>query len=245
MTTEIFLSGNEETLKPIITMMIAMHEMLENKDIGQFVGEPIEDVARANPHTVRLTVIYYSVKRPPWKSNVAGKKLIRATYNVPDVDRKKMDWKTIKTVCGGDNGYMWGRYVCTIKLDNTRQIQTYGATDKEAEERARALLTLSKADLISISVSEQKNEGRKAKDQWLHKDATRIYPAFFSIVNSQRIVKESNKALTKERDTRKRAKLSGDYIEYGSGRIPLWVDKEPSIAKAMIQRALQPIDNDD
>ncbi|GAA6621579.1 hypothetical protein [Scytonema sp. NUACC26] len=243
--TEYFLSGNEETLKPIITMLVSIHQMIEDKDIGQFLGEPIEDHARVTPHTLKLTLIYYSVNEPPWKSDKPGKKLIKATYNIPDVDKRKMNWKNIKETAGGKNGYMWGRFVCTISLSNGRQIQAYGATEKEAEEQARAFLTLSKAKLAGISISDQKNEGAKAKGTGLYKEPTRIYPAFFSIINSQRILHEQNKALKREKSTRRRSKLSGNYIEYGSGRIPLWVSKEPSVAKVMIQRALQPISNDD
>jgi hypothetical protein len=67
----------------------------------------------------------------------------------------------------------------------------------------------------------------------MHKESTRVYPAYFNVINSNKITKESAKALTGKR----RSKLSGDYEEYGSGRIHLWQDKEPSTAKAMIEKA--------
>ncbi|BAZ50508.1 hypothetical protein NIES4103_31240 [Nostoc sp. NIES-4103] len=245
MSNDIILSGNEETLKPIITAIIALKQMLDGKDIGQFIGQPIEETVRASPHTTRLIITFYSVQNPPWKSIFPGKRLIRATYKVPDVDKRKMTWRNIKAACGGDNGYMWGRFLTTIGLSNGRQIQAYGATEQDAEERARAFLTLSKADLVTISTTEQKKEGRRATDQFLYKEPTRIYPAYFNIINSQRIVKESLKLLNKESNQKRKSTLSGDFMEYGSGKIDLWRSKEPSESKIMIQRALRPLTDDD
>lgn len=65
MSNDIILSGNEETLKPIITAIIALRQMLEDKDIGQFVGQPIEESVRASPHTIRLVLTFYSINSPP------------------------------------------------------------------------------------------------------------------------------------------------------------------------------------
>ncbi|QSJ17687.1 hypothetical protein JYQ62_02070 [Nostoc sp. UHCC 0702] len=245
MSDDIILSGNEETLKPIITALIALKQMLDGKDIGQFIGQPIEEAVRASPHTTRLIITFYSVQNPPWKSISSEKRLIRATYKVPDVDKRKMTWQTIKAACGGDNGYMWGRFLTTIGLSNGRQIQAYGATEPDAEERAKALLSLSKADLVSCSTTEQKKEGRRAADQFLYKEPTRIYPAYFNIINSQRIVKESLKLLEKKGNQKRKSTLSGDFIEYGSGKVDLWKSNAPPDAKTMIQRALRPLTDDD
>jgi hypothetical protein len=234
MPQDFILSGSEEALKPIITMLIAMNQLLENKDIGQFLGESIEEYARANPHNIKLQIVFYSVKSPPWRSEDLSKKLHKATYQIPDIDKRKITWSNIKTACGGKDGYMWGRFRATANLDNGRQMQVYGGTEKDAETRLKELLALSKAKILTLTVAEEKKEGRRAADQYMYKPSVRMYPAFFSIINSKKIIKKSNKQLL---DGKRRSKLSGDYVEYGSGKIQLWVEKEPSTAKQMINSA--------
>ncbi|RAM49477.1 MAG: hypothetical protein C6Y22_22240 [Hapalosiphonaceae cyanobacterium JJU2] len=234
MTREIILSGREEHLKPVITLLLGLYQILEDRDIGQFVGESIENAVRASPHTIRLTVTFYSVQNPPWRTEDPKKRLVRAVYNIPDVKRSNCDWKTIKNACGGNNGYMWGRFKATANLSNGRQMQVNGATEKDAEERLKQLAELGDFKLTSLSITEEKKEGRRAVDQWMYKESTRVYPAYFSIINSKKIIKESGLQL---KDGKRRSKLSGDYVDYGSGRIHLWMNKEPSTAKAMIQKA--------
>lgn len=250
MATEIFLSGNEETLKPIITLLAGLHQMLDNKDIGQFLGTNVEEFVRANPHTIRMKIIYYSKKEPPYKLTSAeyqeGKKITRAIYNIPDLNKKECTWNNIKKLAGGSDGYMWGRFRATANLDNGRQMQVYGATEKEAEDRLKDLLKLSKAKLTTLSVAEEKNEGRRATDKWMFKESVRMYPASFSIINSQKIINQSNKQIKKLTSGKKRSNLSGDYVEYGTIRIALWNDKAPKNINKIIDEAFRiPLVDDD
>jgi hypothetical protein len=120
--TEIILSGNEETLKPIITMCMALAQFFNDRDIGQFVGSPLEDNARAHPHSLRMKLIWYSKKSPPY-TNSMGIRMIKAEYQIPDVNHSSIDWNILKQAMGGSDGYMWGRFVATVKLDNGRQMQ--------------------------------------------------------------------------------------------------------------------------
>lgn len=246
MTTDFYLSGSEEELKGAISLLIAINKMLDDRDIGQFVGEPIEEHTRALPHSVRLRVIYYSVKVPPWKGE-NGKKLVQATYNIPDVARAKADWTIIKTAMGGANGYDWGRFRATANLDNGRQMQVYGSTKQNAEERLKALAELSTAKILTLTIAEEEKVGVRATDKWLYKADTRMYPAFFVLVNSKKIIKESNKQLISDNavSTKKRSRLEAQYEEYGTRRIPLWTDTEPSYAKPTIQKALSVSADDD
>lgn len=250
MTTEIFLSGNEETLKPVITLLVGLHEMIKNKDIGQFLGQNVEEVVRANPHTLRMEITFASKNKPPYTltpaEKQAGKRIIRASYNIPDLNRKACTWHNIKKMAGGKNGFLWGRFRATANLDNGRQMQIYGGTEKDAEERLKDLLKLSKAKIVTLSVAEEKKEGRRAADQWMYKQSTRIYPAYFSIINSQKIIKESNKQIKPLSKGRRRSKLSGDYIEYGTTKIALWQDEPLKSIENVINEAFRiPLSDDD
>jgi hypothetical protein len=68
MTEEIILSGAEETLKPIIALLIGIHQLIENRDIGDVVGMPLEEFVRAQPHTVKLSIFWYPNSKPPFNA---------------------------------------------------------------------------------------------------------------------------------------------------------------------------------
>lgn len=231
MPERIILKGRSEMLKPIITEILAFHQLIRDRDIGEFVGESINEAVRARPQTFKITVLYYSISTPPWRMLNSERKLVQATYNVPFVNRAKIDWQTIKDAAGGTNGYMWGRFLCTASLGddegNIRQMQVYGNSEAEAEERLRALASLSEGTILGLSTGEQKKVGRKAADKLLYKESTRVYPAYFTIIHKRKVITESNFP-----------SLSGNYTR-NKFRIPLWTSSKPSEADEIIREALR------
>lgn len=217
-------------LKPVITEILAFHQLIRDRDIGEWTGYPLEDHARARPQIFKITVLYYSVPTPPWKAP-SNSKLTKATYHVPFVNRTKIDWETIKTAAGGANGYMWGRFRSTANLadddGNIRQMQVYGSSESEAEQRLLALAALSTGSILTLTPSEEKKIGKRATDKKLYKESTRIYPAYFTIIHQEKIIAESNTAT-----------LSGNYIRT-KFRIPLWTSSKPSDADELIREALR------
>lgn len=230
MTERIILKGRSEMLKPIITELLAIQQLIRNRDIGDFVGYPLDEYVRAKPQSLKLAVLFYSVQSPPWRT-IDATRLKSATYNVPFVDRTKVDWQFIKMACGGHNGYLWGRFRCVADIiddgGSMRQMQVYGASEAEAEQRLKALLTLSNGTIASLSVAEEKKEGRRATDKLLYKEPTRVYPAYFTIIHQEKIVTESNTAT-----------LSGNY-KRNKARIPLWTETKPPDADEIIREALR------
>lgn len=181
----IVLAGPEQELKSAVTSTLAAYQLLENRDVGTLVGMPMDDYLRAKPQSIRLIVKFYSIDNPPWYASSSAK-LVEATYAIPDVRRAKCDWETIKLACGGANGYMWGRFRCTANLSNGRQMQVMGASGAEAEQRLRALAELSEATILGKpSITEDRRENLQG--QFL-KQPTRVYPAFFTIMNQYRVV---------------------------------------------------------
>ena len=226
------IRANCHLIKSIVSEIISVRKLIENRDIGDFVGTPMGDVARANPQLIKLTVTFFSKKSPPFKAS-EGVRFVKAVYNIPDIDKTQLSWATVKAACGGENGYMWGRFRATAKLDDGRQMQVYGATDVEAETRLKALLALSTTKLLTVTVAEEKQEGRRAAKQEMAKPSTQIYPAFMSILNYKKIVTESGKEI-KGTDN----KLAGTFKRKSTKKIPLWLPKEPSNAKSLIKDAL-------
>lgn len=244
MSIELTIAGNEETVKPILTLLMALNQLIENKDIGQFVGEPIEEHVTALPHKLRLKAVFYSVKEPPYKAPL-GKKLKKTEINVPDVDPKKLDWTFIKMACGGTNGYNWGRYVATVNLDNGRQMQCYGSNAQEAENQLMRMMNLTTAKILTWGTTEIKRDFRRSPNEGLDMPATRVYPAWFTLINSKRINRVEYLARVQEQNTKMRSKLRGDYVEKGSEKILLWKDNQPSNYKQIIANALKFSDSSD
>ena len=180
----IILAGPERPLRNAITQTLGHYQLIENRDIGSMVGMPADDYLRAKPQSIRLVITFYSNQQPPWQSR-SGQRLVTATYAVPDVKRSKCDWETIKLACGGTNGYMWGRFRATAILSNGRQMQVMGSSNDEAEDRLRALAALSDAAIVKKpTLSEDRAED--ISGSYL-KQATRIYPAFFTIMNQYKV----------------------------------------------------------
>lgn len=244
MSTEIYLSGNEETIKPIITLIVAINHLINDKDIGQFVGSPLEENVRATPHTLRMKLIWFSKREPPFSASM-GMRIVKAEYQIPDVNKKKLDWNIIKAAMGGNDGYQWGRFVASVNLDNGRQMQCYGATSTEADNQLERLLTLTTAKPLTFGVTELKNEGRRAKGAEMNIQSERVYPAYMVLINSKRINKVEAKIRLEESKTKTRSKLRGDYLERGSQRVPMWQSKPPGNFKQIITKALLFSDDDD
>lgn len=236
---EIILSGTEETLKPIITLFLALYQLIDNRDVGDIVALPVPEYVRANPLTTKLCITYFAKKEPPYYSKKKDK-IIKVTYNIPDVKHKALKWEAIKNVAGGANGYQWGRFKATANLSNGRQMQIHGGNAEVAEKRLKELLTLSNAKIVTLSITEEKKEGKRATDQGLYKPSTQIYPAYFSILNSEKIIIESNR----EQIMNARTTMSGTYKRTQTRRVPLWTKEKPANCDAIIAEALRREDED-
>lgn len=222
---KIVLAGPQEALKPMIVQTLSNYQLIENRDIGSLIGMPADDYMRAKPQTLRIIITFYSVPKPPFISS-NGVRLIRATYAVPDLKRSKCNWQDIKTACGGANGYMWGRYRATGNLSNGRQMQIMGATADEAEDRLRELLTLSEAHLLSKPTLSQ--DRREDNTGSYIKQPTRVYPAFFTIMNQYKIAGAQGSGISM---------LDGTYNRKND-KIYLWTDTEPPGTEARIAELL-------
>ncbi len=238
----IIVSVNRQNYKQVISQVVATRRLIENRDVGEIIGVPAEDYVRGKPHTIRLTIFYFNYDSPPYTAR-SGQPFVRATYNIPDVKRIKLEWLTIKLACGGENGYIWGRFRATANLNNGRQMQVYGGSANEAEERIKALLELSDAKLLTLTVAEEKEEGRRDTNKRMYKRNTRIYPAYFTVMNYEKIEVEDEREFSGLN-----SQLAGNFKRQKTEKIPLWVKNEPANCKALIREALRVRgvnDNDD
>lgn len=222
----IILAGPEEALKPVIVQTLTNYQMMESKDIGTFVGAPIDEILRAKPRTISLQIQFFSNQTPPWVKR-GNDRLVCATCSVPDIDPAKLDWEKIKLACGGANGYLYGRYRVTGLLDNGRQMAVYAATAAEAEDRMRALLTLSKAELLKKpTITEDRTEDTTGT---YLKQPVKIYPAYFTILNQYQIPGAPGSGIP----------INGKRYIRKTDRIDLWVETKPIDFEARIVELLK------
>lgn len=210
----VLLAGPESLVKPAIVSSLAEHELLFNRDLGQLVGDSAEDYIRRARFDRKLTVIFYSVPNPPYNRGLENP-VKRVTINIPQPKRASIDWKKIKQACGGENGYKWGRFRANVKLSNGSQFHLYGATENEAEKRARALIDLSEAEVEIFNVSEELKADNRLKQPKLQKESTQVYPAYVT-VSVQRKNLNSGHAGT-----------DGNLRQRDSIRFDLWRKEEP------------------
>lgn len=223
---KIVLAGTPGELKPIMTLLLGIQQLIAEKDIGEFVGYPVDDWARVRSFGTKMFV-YFCSEPNSSKTKTPGKRFVRATYGIPAVDKAKLDWNKIKEACGGQNGFLWGRFCCCLGLEGGRQMQVYGGSDTEAEQRAKALAAFSSLKIVSVTVREEKKEGRRKTDKKAYKETTRVYPIYFTILNQQKIISESQGTAT----------LSGNLSRKSSGRINLWVPNKPKDFESKIKEA--------
>ena len=216
--------------KPIITEILAIHQLIENRNIGEFCGSSLEDVVKAKPQPLKIKILFYSVAEPPWRAPRPSDNFTQATYNIPFISRTKIDWLAIKTAAGGSSGYMWGRWRATAGILHEGalgQMQVHGSSESEAEQRLKALAALSEGKIVSLSTTEEKKQGTSATDTDIRKETIRVYPAYFTILHSEKVITEAGR--TTPRGTYKKDKF----------RVPLWTQTKPDDADEIIREALR------
>ncbi|GET44565.1 hypothetical protein MiSe_93950 [Microseira wollei NIES-4236] len=224
----IILAGNEKVLLPQIVSTQSHYQLIDNRDIGDDLGNFRTELIGSNPISLPIKA------KPPYKDRSAPNGVLtKAEYTLPCLKRSMVDWERIKLAAGGNNGYNWGRFKATCKLkasnDGIHCMIVYGGSEQEAEERLRALVGLTECELLTLNVGEEKKVGRRATNVALYKDTVRVYPAWFTIVNQQKVLFEENSIKM----------LRGNYQRTSSPKIRLFTDTKPSGIDELIAQALR------
>ena len=209
-----------------IQQTINTHRLLYNRDMGQYVGLPMEEYLKAQPQTLRIVVQFFSVPSPPWVAK-GDRKLTKVTLTIPDIKKSALDWERIKAACGGANGYLWGRFRAIASLSNGRSVHVYGGSEQEAETRLKALLELSNATILTLSLGEQQKEGVVRLRPQLYKETVRVYPAYFTILNREEFLDPTKGKASKRQSFRDKR-----------GRIDLWTNEKPNDYEEIVRQIL-------
>lgn len=201
----IVLTGSQKLIQQDIQTTLATHKLVYNRDVGQIVGQPAEDWLKAGTQRRKLTIVFKSKPEPPWI--LATGRVREVTATIPDA-KVGLSWSEIKAAA---NTWTWGKFRATANLDNGRQMAVYGASEGQAETKLRELLILSQANILTLSVTEEKD-----RHQNLKKEAVQMYPAYATL-----LIRRSTAELTGTND------LSGQNFKQEHIRLELWPDTEP------------------
>lgn len=213
---KIVLVGPENFVKPQIVGTLSGYQLMENRDIGQFVGQPAEDYVLGTRLGLRIKITMHPYPSPPF---YRGERIRprEVTINIPDVKRSKLDYEAIRLACGGSNGYMWGRFLAQAKLSNGRTVQVWAASETEAESQVQQFLSLSEAEIIKLTVIEEKNAGELLANPALRKDPRQVFPAYLTVWNRNELLSTINAG---------RSGVRGNFFDK-RGRIAIWPDQKP------------------
>lgn len=204
---KIVLAGPQELLKPVIVNTITQYQMMEDRSIGNFMGETIETVANREVRTLMARLIFSSSEKK--KKDVTSVTL----YNV---DKSKLDWLDLKEAMGGLNGYMWGPWSVQAKMDDDSVIRVWAATEEEGWDRVQALSKFVEGEILMVNSYHELKEGKRKVYDTLYKKARKQYPWELLIINPIQILNEENGKATKKGVYKDREAL-----------IPLWPKDKP------------------
>ncbi len=226
---KLIIYGQEPMIALQTSLLGAIATLLKNRDIGQWVGDPLALHLIGKPTPLSLKCSWSVNERPPFP--VKG--VPRPVYEIPYLIRSKANWETIKAAMGGVNGYQYGRFYATATLkdpgsDKLRNRAVYGNSEKEAIERLEALLSLSECEILSLRGHEEKNFGSRASGQKLHKNSVRVYPQYASI-HAKYELPEINAI----KGNPGNPTLTGTH-KRKAYRIPIWLTKQPNDVKDAI-----------
>ena len=214
----IILAGPEQLVRNSVVETMTLYQLLDNRDVGQIIGEPVSFHVPKQQWDYRITIQWRGVASPPWRDSQ------KVQCTIFDINRSKLDWALIKQVAGGNNGYQWGRYLCRAKTDKG-VVALWAASVSEGEQLLTQIITqLTDLTILAIDPTEQTRTGQRIKYDTLYKRPTRVYPVYLNIINKQKVLNEEDG----------KAQFSGVYKQ-PRYRIPLWPSTQPPEWDQMIQ----------
>lgn len=144
------LEAPQELIIPSVQNALANHQFVHNRDIGQIIGAPEEDYFSPQPQRRKLTIVYRSVKNPPWK-DPDGQRAKIVTCNIPDL-RPGLSWERLKR---GIPRFTWGRHRVTAQLTNGRQMTINAVSRNEGVRTIEELIKLSTTEIQRIRGGEE------------------------------------------------------------------------------------------
>lgn len=225
----ITVSGRDHVTRGTVATVLATHQMIANRDLGQWVGQPVNEALRqqAPTSTLSIRLLYYPVATPPFTRDglaLAGgdpDAWHTSDVAIPYINPARLDWDKIKRAAGLQ-GRLFGRYRAYGYLGG-RKIEVYGGSEADAKAWIEELAELSEAPLIGLGFTRRDRNSASVSSLSTMFDTVRLYPAY-AIITSQK--KEIDKSLG-------RPTLQGNFTSQEQ-RIELWPDTAPPFTSQIL-----------
>lgn len=163
-------SGSPEEVRQAVAIALPVQKMIENRDIGQFVGEPLESSVSLEPLSRTLRIIFYSKPEFPFVRNKDGSRTKEATIRIPDAK----PGTTSKDLKGVIPKFQRGNFYVHCKLTNGRSMSIWASSKQEGK---RVLEVASKFSLAKI----RPGSFRCSEGDTKYVDTATMYPAYGSV----------------------------------------------------------------
>lgn len=209
----ILIYGNAITIPMQVSIIMAVNRLLEQKDIGQWVGDTLDSHIRAinystsSSNSLRLKLVWWSEQSPPYNT----RKHKQARYGISFINPAKLTWTKIKTAMGGKEGFLWGPHKISVPYQSGIQLSrlvVHGGSDPECKKLSDTLLGLTVGRLLKETMGKETINRSFQPD----KKSIRLYPAYATLINGSE--------------------------QKHSYRIPMWLDKEPPNVDKEIARVV-------
>lgn len=199
----IIIESPQELLISDTQNIIAHHQLIYNRDVGQIVGMPEQDYVSPRPQRRKLQIIFRGKQEPPWKLP-DGKYAMTAEVNIPDVT-PGITWQNLKTRI---KQYTWGKYRVTAFLNNGRQMRVHAVSYAEGEAQLKEYIQLSTAEIIRFHHGVTSTDNPQDPSKNIVPQV--VYPAYAKLVLGD--IRADGSIRSKSTQTQ---------------RINLWLDEEP------------------
>jgi hypothetical protein len=171
----IIIESPQELLISDTQNIIAHHQLIHNRDVGQIVGMPDQDYLSPRPQRRKLKVIFRAKQEPPWKLP-NGKYAMTAEVNIPDV-KVGVTWRDLKNTI---KQYTWGKYRVTAHLNNGRQMRVHAVSYNEGELQLTEYIKLSTAEIIRFNHGVTSTDNPEDPSKSITPQI--VYPAYAKLV---------------------------------------------------------------
>ncbi len=216
----LYLAGSQTNLKSVIPQVLAQHQMIRDRDLGDvFQLPPQEYINGRTRQTFTLHLSWHSRKSPPY-GTANSKGTQRASCTIHNLKRSSIDWTKIKRIAG-PQGHQFGKFAAIASYENGKRSVIYSNTSQGAVSLMKELLTLSDSEIGNINVTELTNEGKRKITDSQQKGNLFVYP--------------QKACITYSVDRADRAR------EIRSIKFELWPDIEPPDFKEKVLTLLAPV----
>ncbi len=154
------ISAPQDSMPEIVPQVVAIHEEIKDRDIGQFLGEPISGGERAKPSGRFLQISFSSVSKPPFWTKKGEKRARVSSLTIPDA-KPGISWADLKSV----PAFTSGPYHCHVKLDNGRMAAVWAVSEGEGRRLLQDLITkFSRAEILPDTFRASKGAGEEKSE---------------------------------------------------------------------------------